>query len=217
MDISMIDMSGWGPDIMQPVQTEIQNRKITYPEIATRVHMASGTVASWFSRGAIPADKLFGVAAAIGGAKIWMQVLSKLPGNSFHTQYLDKTDNSPLAATEDLIDAMESALKTAADYKRITRHKKSDFTEDELAAINRFLDDSADVRLFSQMLHVRSKEAFGISTKGIMDRQTVRMQEKGYCRQRKNRLRLHTDGFKNLIKLSKKSIARCPKLVNKEK
>jgi hypothetical protein len=192
MDISMIspdviDMIGWGPDILQLVQTEIQNRKITYPEIATRVHMASGTVASWFSRGAIPADKLFGVVAAIGGAKIWMQVLSKLPGNSFNAQYLDKTDGSPLAATEDLIDAMESALRTAADYKRITRHKKVDFTEDELAAINRFLDDSADVRLFSQMVHVRNEEILGINSKEIADRQAVRMQEKGYCSETKKK------------------------------
>ena len=192
MDISMIspdmiDMIGWGPDILQLIQIEIQTRKITYPEIAERVHMASGTVASWFSRGAIPADKIFGVVAAIGGAKIWMQVLSKLPGNSFRTQYLDKTDGSPLAATEDLIDAMESALKTAVEYKRITRHKKMDFTADELTAINLFLDDSADVRLFSQMLHVRSEEAFGISTKAIMDRQALRMQEKGYCSKAKEK------------------------------
>lgn len=47
MDVSILrpDMIDWGPDRLQLVQIEIQNRKMTYPELAEKVHTATGTVA----------------------------------------------------------------------------------------------------------------------------------------------------------------------------
>jgi hypothetical protein len=97
----MMDMVAFGPDILSLIQIEIQARKISYQQISVKVHAASGTIGSWFSRGAIPADKIFSVVSAVGGAKLWMQVLARIPGNVFSCQYLDGVDKHPKPIIED--------------------------------------------------------------------------------------------------------------------
>jgi len=176
-------MIAFGPDILHLIETEIQSRKITYREIATQVHTATGTVGSWFSRGAIPTDKLWYVVAAVGSAKLWMQVLSRIPGNAFNAQYLDNTDDHPLAALDESIENAEEFLKWAKLAKGVIRHRKSGYQfqpADECLLIE--LEDSiADYITNGKMVLVRMEDHYRRSVRATMNRQAERMKERGYC------------------------------------
>lgn len=194
MDLSMIspdmmDMVAFGPDILQLVQIEIQARKVTYQEIANKAHIATGTVGSWFSRGAIPQDKLWSVVGAVGGAKLWMQVLSKIPGNVFHCQYLDSVDEDPKPIIEDAAEIAESMISLAKNVQRLIRHRAKgyEFSPEDAETLLLFEDSVADSIIIGQMVLVRMEEHYNRSTHTIMARQAQRMRDQGYCSQGKEK------------------------------
>ena len=185
IDISLFspDMIAFGPDILHLVETEIQARKITYKEIAFQVHTASGTVGSWFSRGAIPTDKLWSVVAAVGSAKLWMQVLSRIPGNAFYGQYLDNTDDHPLAALDEAIENAEDFLRWAKEAKGVIRHRKAGyvFQSAEECLLVKMEDSLADYIIIGKMVLVRMEDHYGRSVRDTMNRHSQRMKDRGYC------------------------------------
>ena len=188
MDISMIgpdmlDMISFGPDILQLVQIEIQTRKVTYQEIAKKANIATGTVGSWFSRGAIPQDKLWSVVGAVGGAKLWMQVLARIPGNVFSCQYLDSVDIHPKPIIEDATEIAEIILYLSKKVQKTIRHREKGYmfsSEDEQTLLL-FEDSVADSIIIGQMVLVRMEEHYDRSTHSIMARQAKRMRDQGYC------------------------------------
>lgn len=179
----MIDMVAFGPDILQLVQIEIQARKVTYQEIANKAHIATGTVGSWFSRGAIPQDKLWSVVGAVGGAKLWMQVLARIPGNVFHCQYLDSVDEHPKPIIEDAAEIAETMLVLTKNVQKVIRHREKgyEFSQEDEEVLLRFEDSIADSIIIGQMVLVRMEEHYNRSTHAIMARQAQRMRDQGYC------------------------------------
>ncbi|CQR73341.1 hypothetical protein SOV_51240 [Sporomusa ovata DSM 2662] len=186
MDISMIspDTIAFGPDILTLIQIELQVRKISYQQIATKVHTATGTVGSWFSRGAIPSDKLWSVISAVGGAKLWMQVLSRIPGNVINSPYLDGTDEHPKSIIEDAVDVAEALQLLAKEAQKVIRHRDNDyqFTKEEEEILKRFEDTVSDSVTINQMVLVRMEEYYRRPVNEISSRQMKRMKEKGYLR-----------------------------------
>jgi hypothetical protein len=194
MDISMIspDTIAFGPDILTLIQIELQSRKISYQEIANQIHTATGTVGSWFSRGAIPTDKLWSVISAVGGAKLWMQVLSRIPGNVINSPYLNGTEKHPKSIIEDAVDMAESMLQLAKETQRVIRHHGEgyQFTQEEEKLLKHFEDVVQDSVTINQMVLVRMEEFYGRSVQEITSRQIARMKDKGYI-QAKEKARLH--------------------------
>lgn len=183
MDASLIspDMVALGPDILKLIEIEIQSRKITYQQLAAKVHIANGTVGSWFSRGAIPVDKVWSVVAAVGSAKLWMQVLSLIPGNAFSTRYLDKTDEHPLALLDEAIEVAEAFLENAKAAKRVIRHRQvSQFDDHEENTLARMEDSIAECINIGQMVLVRFEECFERPARLTMHRHSLKMRERGY-------------------------------------
>lgn len=181
-DPSMIDIIDFGPDIINLISIEIRTRQIPYKQIASKMHTAAGTIASWFSRGNIPADKVWLMMQAVGGARLWMQALAKIPGNVFYCRYLDGTDQNPKPIIEDTEEIAEQLLQLSRQAQKIIRHRQQGykFAEDEDQTLRQFEDGIADMIIFGQMAMVRMEEFYGRSARHIMERQAERMAERGY-------------------------------------
>lgn len=171
----------FGPDMLQLIEAEIQLRKITYQQLATKIHTATGTVGSWFCRKAIPADKVWSVVAAIGSPKLWSEAISRIPGNVFREQYLDGADDHPLIMMDELIDNAEEMLRRAKESRTVMRHKKRGFRfEGEDAELVILMEDSVvDLLATSKMVLIRNEDYFGRSVDAAMDRHCRRMKEVG--------------------------------------
>lgn len=171
----------FGPDLLHLIEIELQNRRMTYRQIAVRIHAATGTVGSWFSRGAIPADKVFSVIAAIGSAKLWQQALSRIPGNAFVSPYLDATDHHPLSALDEAVEIAESFLRCAKEAKPIIRHRKAgyQFQPEEMRLLIQVEDSIADLVNTGQMFLIRIEDNFGRPVRDTMIRHSQRQKERG--------------------------------------
>ncbi|MEN6567146.1 MAG: hypothetical protein ABFC57_12700 [Veillonellales bacterium] len=184
MDISLLspDMIAFGPDILSLIEIEIEARRIPYKQIAADIHTATGTIASWVSRGSIPADKLWNVIAAIGSPKLWLQAVGKIPGNIFHDRYLDGMDSHPVVLLDESIDIAAEFIPKAKQAKTIIRHKKAGyrFAADEEQALRDFEDSLADILAIGKMTLVQMEEHYDRPIGEIMNRQGSRMKERGY-------------------------------------
>ncbi len=188
LDISMItdpnvmDVIDFGPDLINLISIEIRTRQIPYKQIASKMHMAVGTIASWFSRGSIPADKMWMMVQAVGGARLWMQALSKIPGNVFYCQYLNGTDQNPKPVIEDMEEIAEQFFQLSKQAQRIIRHRRQGYIFDQTEDhdLRQFEDGVADMIIYGQMALVRMEDYYGRPVRGIMERQARRMAERGY-------------------------------------
>ncbi|MGL5512628.1 MAG: hypothetical protein ACRDBM_05230 [Sporomusa sp.] len=186
MDINLIspDVFAFGPDILALIQIELQSRKISYQQIASKIHTATGTVGSWFSRGAIPADKIWLVISAVDSASLWMKAIARVPGNAIKCPYLDGTDEHPKSIIEDAIDMAESLQILARSAQRIIRHREKyhQFTDEDNAILKQFEDVVSDTITINQMVLVRMEEYYDRTVHEITVRQIKRMKDKGYIR-----------------------------------
>ncbi len=193
MDITAMlpspDMVAFGPDILNLIEIELQSRKLTYKEIAGKVHTATGTVGSWFCRGVIPPDKIFAVVSAVGSAKLWMQVAAKIPGNVFAMEFLDSTDDHPFTTLDDAVEAAEEFLRIAHDSKTLIKHKKQGhlFEERDERAIQELEDRIADLIVQNKMVLIRLEDHFGRNVLVVMERLAKRMRDRGFVRDEKKR------------------------------
>lgn len=189
VDPAVIDFIDFGPDIINLINIEIRTRQIPYKQIASRMHTAAGTIASWFSRGNIPADKVWLMIQAVGGARLWMQALSKIPGNVFGCRYLDGTDHNPKPIIEDTEEIAEQLLQLSRQAQRIIRHRQPGhtFSQEEDKNLKDFEDGIADMIIYGQMVLVRMEDFYGRSAHSIMTRQADRMLARGYIAEEKEK------------------------------
>lgn len=189
VDPSVIDLIDFGPDIINLISIEIRTRQIPYKQIASKMHTAAGTIASWFSRGNIPADKVWLMIQAVGGARLWMQALSKIPGNVFYCRYLDGTDQNPKPVIEDTEEIAEQLLQLSRQAQRIIRHRRQgyEFNQEDDKNLREFEDGISDMIIYGQMVLVRMEDFYGRSARSIMERQADRMAERGYLSEEKEK------------------------------
>jgi hypothetical protein len=195
MDVSVLspDMINqtivFGPDMLKLIEVELETRKMSYKELAAKVHTATGTIGSWFSRGCIPADKLWSVIDAVDSSALWMKANALIPGNAFAAQYLDGTDGHPYLAIDESIECAKKFIQDAEEAKKIIRNKKRgyEFTGNEEQIVIDMEDGLADINNFNQMALVSMEEYFGRKVRTTMNRCAERNRERGYCTQEKNR------------------------------
>lgn len=185
MDVSLLspDMIAFGPDMLKLIEIELETRKISYRELACKLHTATGTIGSWFSRGQIPADKMWPVIAAVESPRLWQQALGRIPGNVFQCRYLDLVDDHPFAAIQKACSLFAKWSELSIAAKDAMQNKKPgyQFSGLELEAIRAFQDLCADMITNLQTILIRLEERWGLKVSEVHERHTAKLEEHGHC------------------------------------
>ncbi|MDR3591547.1 MAG: hypothetical protein P4N41_17975 [Negativicutes bacterium] len=165
------------------IKTEADRRGITYDQLAKVVHVAKGTVGSWFSRGFIPAEIVGAVVKAIGTPRLMMEYVDKTCGNLFASRYLDRVDDHPLAAMEKAGSIIRSWDYWAVKAKDVMLNKPQgyQFNEDEDAILKAFEDKSADLITVMKTVLIRGEERYGRQVSEVTRRHVEKLEARGYC------------------------------------